>query len=42
VSEAPGGRVVRIVPYDDRWPQRAAAELRDLTGALGSLVVLPM
>ena len=39
MSEAPGGRVVRIVPYDDRWPQRAAAELRDLTGALGSLVV---
>ena len=39
VSEAPDGRAVWIVPYDDRWPQRAAAELRDLTGALGSLVV---
>jgi dephospho-CoA kinase len=39
VSKAPGGRAVRIVPYDDRWPQRAAAELRDLAGALGSLVV---
>jgi dephospho-CoA kinase len=39
VSEAPGGRAVRIVPYDDRWPQRAAAELRDLAGALGPAVV---
>jgi GrpB-like predicted nucleotidyltransferase (UPF0157 family) len=39
VSETPAGRTVRIVPYDDRWPERAAAALRDLIGSLGSLVV---
>jgi GrpB-like predicted nucleotidyltransferase (UPF0157 family) len=30
--------VVRVVPYDDRWPGRAAAELAALRAALGPLV----
>ncbi len=39
VSETPPSQRVQIVPYDERWPAGAAAELQDLTGLLGSLVV---
>jgi GrpB-like predicted nucleotidyltransferase (UPF0157 family) len=35
VTVAPG---VQVVPYDDRWPGRAAAELAALGAALGPLV----
>jgi GrpB-like predicted nucleotidyltransferase (UPF0157 family) len=31
--------MVEIVPYDQRWPAQAMAELRALTGSLGNLVV---
>jgi dephospho-CoA kinase len=29
---------VQVVPYDDRWPGRAAVELAGLRAALGPLV----
>jgi dephospho-CoA kinase len=38
VSGLPGAGRVLVVPYDDRWPGRAAAELATLRAALGPLV----
>jgi GrpB-like predicted nucleotidyltransferase (UPF0157 family) len=37
-ADVPVGTPVQIVPYDDRWPGRAAAELAPLRSALGPLV----
>jgi GrpB-like predicted nucleotidyltransferase (UPF0157 family) len=39
VTANPDVAAVTVVPYDPRWPARAAAELRSLTDALGPLVV---
>jgi GrpB-like predicted nucleotidyltransferase (UPF0157 family) len=39
VSEMPASQPLEIVPYDPRWPARANAELQELAGSLGSLVV---
>jgi GrpB-like predicted nucleotidyltransferase (UPF0157 family) len=39
VSEMPVTEMPEIVAYDQRWPAQAAAELQDLTGSLGTLVV---
>ncbi len=39
VTEIPATAAVAVVPYDPRWPGRAAAELGSLTEALGPLVV---
>ena len=37
-AAVPTGARVHVVPYDDRWPGRAAAELAALRSALGPLV----
>ncbi len=37
-ADGPAGGRVQVVPYDDRWPERAAAELAALRAALGPLV----
>jgi GrpB-like predicted nucleotidyltransferase (UPF0157 family) len=37
-ADVPAGTRVQVVPYDDRWPGRAAAELASLRPALGLLV----
>ena len=37
-TDLPGPARVEVVPYDDRWPGRAAAELGALCAALGPLV----
>jgi GrpB-like predicted nucleotidyltransferase (UPF0157 family) len=39
VSEMPATEALEVVSYDHRWPAQATAELQDLTGSLGSLVV---
>ena len=39
MSDKPAGPPVRVVPYDEAWPRRAAAELTALTTALGDLVL---
>jgi GrpB-like predicted nucleotidyltransferase (UPF0157 family) len=39
MSDRPAGPPVRVVPYDEVWPQRAADELAALTTALGDLVL---
>ncbi len=39
VSEMPVTEMLEIVAYDQRWPAQAAAELQDLAGPLGTLVV---
>jgi GrpB-like predicted nucleotidyltransferase (UPF0157 family) len=37
-ADSPVTSRVQVVPYDDRWPGRAAAELAGLRAALGPLV----
>ena len=37
-ADGPAGTRVQVVPYDDSWPGRAAAELAALRSALGTLV----
>ena len=37
-ADVPVGTPVQVVPYDDRWPGRAATELAALRSALGALV----
>jgi len=39
MSDRPDSPPVRVVPYDEEWPRRAAAELTALTTALGDLVL---
>jgi GrpB-like predicted nucleotidyltransferase (UPF0157 family) len=39
VSDQPSESAVRVVPYDEQWPLRAASELTALTAALGPLVL---
>jgi GrpB-like predicted nucleotidyltransferase (UPF0157 family) len=39
MSDKPAGPPVRVVPYDENWPQRAEAELTALTTAIGDLVL---
>jgi GrpB-like predicted nucleotidyltransferase (UPF0157 family) len=39
VSDQPSASAVRVVPYDEQWPLRAASELTGLTAALGPLVL---
>jgi len=39
VSDSQLSTPVRVVPYDPRWPDWGAAEIRTLTAALGALVV---
>lgn len=39
MNDRPDGPPVQVVPYDEGWPRRAAAELTALTTALGDLVL---
>jgi GrpB-like predicted nucleotidyltransferase (UPF0157 family) len=39
MNDRPAGPPVRVVPYDEAWPRWGAAELANLTAALGDLVL---
>lgn len=39
MSDNARGAPVKVVPYDEKWPRWAEAELTELTGALGDLVL---